>query len=144
VAVDEQGTLVEQGAAPGLTRSWPAIVDAVGAIRRVVLDFAREAGGGQRALEHIGLAASEAVTNSVLHAYREDDAPGKVTIVGMIRGRDLRLDVVDDGCGMRPRIDSPGLGLGLPLIAQLAEEVEIVDEPGGGTRVKMRFALDRR
>ena len=135
--------MAEQAASAALTRSWPAVVDVVGPIRRAVLDFARDAGGGQRALDHIGLAASEAVTNSVLHAYAEDDAPGTVTIVALVHGRQLRLDVVDDGCGMRPRIDSPGLGLGLPLIAQLADDVQITDEPGGGTRVKMRFGLDR-
>ena len=38
-----------------------------------------------------------------------------------------------------PRADSPGLGLGLPLIAQLATHVDITSERG--TTVLMGFAV---
>ena len=39
----------------------------------------------------------------------------------------LVVDVRDNGRGMVPRLDSPGLGLGLPLIAQLTDVLEILD-----------------
>ena len=42
---------------------------------------------------------------------------------------------------MRPRPDSPGLGLGLPLIAQMAASFEVHERDSGGTEVRMRFAL---
>ena len=48
--------------------------------------------------------------------------------------------VTDEGGGMLPRPDSPGLGLGLPLIVELATSVDI-DSTGGGTRVAMEFEL---
>jgi anti-sigma regulatory factor (Ser/Thr protein kinase) len=41
---------------------------------------------------------------------------------------------------MTPRPDSPGLGLGLPLLAALTERFEVQSRPGGGTRLCLFFA----
>ena len=51
--------------------------------------------------------------------------------------------VADEGRGMLPRTDSPGLGLGLPLIAQMTQSLEVHDRQGGGTEIRMSFALRR-
>jgi len=40
---------------------------------------------------------------------------------------------------MAPRVDSPGLGLGLPLITALADEVEVVSSEEGGTEITIVF-----
>jgi anti-sigma regulatory factor (Ser/Thr protein kinase) len=43
---------------------------------------------------------------------------------------------------MLPRLDSPGLGIGLPLIAQMSDQLDIEDrgsEPG--VRVRMTFSI---
>ena len=40
-----------------------------------------------------------------------------------------------------PRADSPGLGLGLPLIATLAESLELGTGDAEETEVRMTFAL---
>ena len=45
--------------------------------------------------------------------------------------------VTDTGSGFRPRRHSPGYGLGLALIAQLADEFELRED--GGIEVVMRF-----
>jgi hypothetical protein len=42
---------------------------------------------------------------------------------------------------MRPRADSPGVGLGLPIVTSLAASFEISDGPAGGTEVRMGFRL---
>ena len=42
---------------------------------------------------------------------------------------------------MTPRLDSPGLGLGLPVIAETATSVEVRRPPAGGTELVMRFDL---
>ena len=57
---------------------------------------------------------------------------------------DERLTVVirDRGRGIVPRPDSPGLGLGLPLIATLAETLELGKEDADHTEVRMTFRLD--
>ncbi len=56
----------------------------------------------------------------------------------------MRLLVVvrDEGRGIVPRTDSPGLGLGLPLIATLAEALELGTDEMQRTEVRMSFRVD--
>ena len=86
------------------------------------------------------LAVSEAVSNVILHGYRES-GNGAFTVAVEWEGDHLRVTVRDGGCGMQPRMDSPGAGLGLPLIANLAETFSVTAPPGGGTEVCMTFPL---
>jgi len=92
-------------------------------------------------LEDLRLALTEAMTNAVLHAYHRGE-PGTITVSVEIEPGTVRVAVVDDGDGMRPRIDSPGLGLGMPLMSTLADDLDVSASPDGhGTAVRMRFAL---
>ena len=84
------------------------------------------------------LAVSEAVTNAVVHAYR-GGPPGAVRVRARWTAEGLEIVVEDDGVGIWARPDSPGLGIGLPTIATIAERFEI-DGPARGTRVTMVFA----
>ena len=126
---------------PGWTREWPAHGEHVAAARHAVAAFARRAGAGERRVYEIALAVGEACANVVMHTG-EDAAAGTLTVI--VAQGDHRLEVVvrDQGRGMRPRTDSPGAGLGLGIIGQLAEDVQIRPAPtGSGTDVRMRFAL---
>ena len=98
------------------------------------------AGAHQEIIEAARLAVSEAVSNVVVHSYR-DASPGAFTLRVEWGGDELRVTVRDDGCGMAPRMDSPGAGLGLPLIATLTESFSVTAPPGGGTEVCMTFPL---
>ncbi len=89
----------------------------------------------------IGVVVSEAVTNAVIHAYRDRERPGEVHVSARLDDEGVEVDVVDDGVGLSPRVDSPGVGLGMPLIADLADRVEIRHQHAGGTRVTARFVL---
>jgi serine/threonine-protein kinase RsbW len=84
---------------------------------------------------------SEAVTNVVVHAYRDADQPGDVEIAAHKPDGYICIYVRDRGQGMTPRLDSPGLGLGLPVIADTATSVEVRRPPTGGTELVMRFDL---
>jgi anti-sigma regulatory factor (Ser/Thr protein kinase) len=90
------------------------------------------------------LAVTEACTNVVQHAYRDSDADGDGEIeVSAGRADDtLVIAVRDRGRGFAPRVDSPGLGLGLPVIAALTQNVEIRPLPPTGTEVVMTFSLE--
>jgi anti-sigma regulatory factor (Ser/Thr protein kinase) len=87
------------------------------------------------------LAVSEAVTNAVMHAYLDADEPGEVRVVTCLRGATVYVTVSDDGVGMMPRLDSPGLGVGLPFIADTADTLDIDSTEGGGTELRMSFRL---
>jgi serine/threonine-protein kinase RsbW/stage II sporulation protein AB (anti-sigma F factor) len=109
----------------------------VGRLRAAVVAFAHEAGFEDTG--QIALAVSEAMTNVVVHAYRDADAAGDMRIVACDRPDRLVVVVRDYGGGMRPRPDSPGLGLGLPLISSMADELQIEAAEGAGTLLRMHF-----
>jgi serine/threonine-protein kinase RsbW/stage II sporulation protein AB (anti-sigma F factor) len=117
------------------TQATPA---AVPGVRRAVVDFAELHGVGVP--PDVALAVSEAVTNTVIHAYRDGRA-GEVRVVACAEPDRLVVVVRDYGCGMSPHPDSPGLGLGLSVIGRLCTELNIErPEDGGGTRLRMCFA----
>ncbi len=125
------------------TDSFPAVPDAVAQARNALSDFAREAGADEAQLEAVRLAASEAVTNAVMHAY-DKGQKGTVQVSASYIEDELWLLVADGGNGLRPRANSPGLGLGLALIAQLADEFQILSRGSGGTELRLRFKLPAR
>jgi len=94
-------------------------------------------------LAAVELAVSEAVSNAVLHAYRERDgaSPGSRVHLRLTEDDEgVWIMVSDDGVGMSPRDDSPGLGVGLSLMASLSDQLLIV-QGETGTRVHMRFSF---
>ena len=119
--------------------SFEATHEAPGDGRRAISEFAAAAGATDRALGSVAVCVSEAITNVVVHAYRHDDRPGRVDVEAELDGDSLWVTVRDQGRGLEPRLDSPGLGLGLPLIAQLSVSSEIVSPEPGGTEIIMRF-----
>jgi anti-sigma regulatory factor (Ser/Thr protein kinase) len=91
----------------------------------------------------IRLAVTEACTNVVVHAY-PDGSEGPMQVSATLADDALVIVVRDEGPGITPRADSPGLGLGLPLIASLAETVELGRGEDHRTEVRMVFGLHRR
>jgi serine/threonine-protein kinase RsbW len=114
---------------------------AVADARHAALEFARANSVPDERHDAIALAVSEAATNVVMHAYREEELAGTFTLGLEVEDGSLLIDVQDDGLGMRPRLDSPGLGLGLPIIASVADAFAIGAADSGGTWLSMRFDL---
>lgn len=123
--------------------SFPAVPESVAAVRIALQRFAKRTGVPRRTAEAVALAASEAATNVVVHAYREASAPGNIEIAAALASGELWVIVTDTGAGLRPRPDSPGLGLGLAIIAQIADGVDLVKPAAGGLELRMRFAVDQ-
>ena len=107
-------------------------------MRREVAAFAGGAGMGDDAIGDIQLAVSEAATNAVVHGYREGAGP--LHVRAYVDRTELIVVVSDTGSGLAPRADSPGLGLGMPLMASVTTRFSIVSQ-GQGTEVHMAFAL---
>jgi anti-sigma regulatory factor (Ser/Thr protein kinase) len=120
--------------------SYRAVPEAVPTARNVVASLAARYGAGCDDLERIRLIVSEAVTNVVVHAYDEESA-GNVHITAAVIEGELTVVVSDDGCGLGCAGISPGLGLGLGLIANGCDSLSIVARPYGGTQLEMRLAL---
>jgi serine/threonine-protein kinase RsbW len=118
----------------------PAEAEQVAEARRAVVSLAQRAGlSGDRRTD-VALAVGEACANAVMHAY-EGRPPGRLRVVAEVRDHRLEVVVTDRGNGMAPRPDSPGLGLGLPLMASLTSALELRPAAGGGTEVWMCFEL---
>lgn len=117
----------------------PAEAASVTLARGRVRAFAEEHGADAMEVVDLTLAVTEAVTNSVLHAFI-DREPGTVRVTISTAADELTVVVADNGRGMQPRADSPGLGLGLPTIGRLTAHVDLREAPGGGTELSMTFA----
>ena len=120
--------------------SAPAVPASVPPLRHAIVDYARSLGAADDAISSMQIAVAEAMSNAVVHAYVDSPEPGTIVVTAFPEGDDLCVVVVDDGCGMKPRPDSPGLGVGLPLMTSLTASLEFRGGDSGGTEVVMRFA----
>lgn len=116
----------------------PAQPAAVGQLRHLTTGFAAGAGAPDEVVNAIALAVSETVTNAVLHAY--DGADGEVRVSCRVDGERFVVEVADEGRGIAPRRDSPGIGHGLSMVGAVAQTLDIARGPNGrGTAVTMAF-----
>jgi serine/threonine-protein kinase RsbW len=101
-------------------------------------------------LADLKLALTEAVSNSVRHAYA--DGTGFVSISYELGANALAVEVVDDGKGFDP--ERPPLlegeeltegGLGIAIIRTIADEFELHSRPGvRGSRLRFVKRLQRQ
>ena len=117
--------------------------ETVAFLRETVADFLIANGIADSHMTDVRLAVSEAVTNAVVHAFRGRTQTGTISVSVTLDDDSVEVVVRDDGSGMAPREDSPGIGLGLPLIRRVADEFDHREPPGGGSELWMRFALPR-
>lgn len=121
--------------------------------RSAVACFAAQLDPTMEELGDIRTAVSEAVTNSIVHAY--PDTIGTILLRARIL-KDHVLDIVikDKGVGIpdvekarRPMFTTGGAdrsGMGFTIMESFMTSVEISSEPGKGTTVHMRRRLQRR
>ena len=112
--------------------------ETVARARRAVAAYARRHGVDSETLDAIRLAVSEAVTNAIRHAYR-DGQPGEVRVAAAVHDGHISVSVEDDGCGHLLPSSRPGLGFGLRVIDEVADQARITERPQGGTLVRMLF-----
>jgi serine/threonine-protein kinase RsbW len=114
----------------------------VPAARAAVTSFAARQGASDAVCSALAIAVTEACANVVTHAYVDQVAPGYLEVRTCIAEAVLVVEVADEGRGMVPRVDCPGLGVGLPMIAQAADVLEILGQrERPGLVVRMHFNL---
>lgn len=120
----------------------PARAEYVALARLALSGLADIIGLPEDVLADLKLALTEAVSNSVRHAYAE--GAGFVSIVYELRGETLAVEVVDDGNGFDPElsparesVELPEGGLGIAIIRTIADEFELDSRPGvHGSRIR--------
>jgi len=121
----------------------PARAQYIALARLTLSGLADTAAVSDELLADLKLALTEAVSNSVRHAY--PGGSGSVSIVYELTGEALAVEVVDDGAGFDPDRLQPLLegeelaegGLGIAIIRTIADEFELQSQPGvRGSRVR--------
>ena len=126
---------------------FPARPEYITLCRLALTGIARLQAFSDELLADLKLALTEAASNSVRHAYGEEDV-GAVEISYQLLPDRLVIEVTDDGGGFDPSaplLASEGLsegGLGIAIIRAIADEVEIGTRPNGrGSRLRFEKAL---
>ncbi len=132
----------------------PALPENEAVARGCVSQFVSRADPTVTELADIRCAVSEAVTNSVVHAY--GNTPGLIYINARLYedGR-LTVQITDRGCGipdvalaMTPlyTTDSGGerSGMGFAIMQSFTDGLKVSSRVGGGTRVFMEKYLKRQ
>lgn len=107
-------------------------------------------------LEELGdikTAVSEAVTNAIVHGYRERSGTVRVR-AQLFEDGELEVEITDNGCGIedierarRPFFSGDGderAGMGFLVMESFMDGVDVISAPGEGTTVRMRKRLGRR
>jgi serine/threonine-protein kinase RsbW len=127
----------------------PARAEYIALARLALSGLADIASLSEEQVADLKLALTEAVSNSVRHAYA--DGSGFVSISYELSGSALGIEVVDDGAGFDPE-RPPALegeeltegGLGIAIIRTIADEFEIQSQPGArGSRLRFVKRLQR-
>jgi anti-sigma regulatory factor (Ser/Thr protein kinase) len=118
----------------------PAEPESVVLARQMVRGLVDHLGWGDESRNDISIAVTEACTNAVLHAYPEGE--GEYMVSAWVSPERLVVSVRDHGRGISPRVESPaaGLGLGLPLMLAIGDEVSFSSDGEGATEVRLTFS----
>lgn len=119
--------------------------------RVVVAVFAARLDPTVEEIDDIKTAVSEAVTNAVIHGYRNGE--GVITLEAAVEENILTLTVSDEGVGiadveqaMEPMFTTEPeerSGMGFSFMEAFMDQVEVISAPGKGTSVIMRKKIGR-
>ncbi|MBE6589472.1 MAG: anti-sigma F factor [Ruminococcaceae bacterium] len=131
----------------------PALSVNEGMARAAVSAFCAQLNPTALELADIKCAVSEAVTNCIVHAYR--DSFGEITInVKLCEGRLIRIEIRDRGCGIENvkeareplfTTDAEGerSGMGFTVMESFCDELRVHSRVGKGTSVTLLKRLHK-
>jgi len=123
-----------------------------GFARVAVASFVSQLDPTVEELSEIKTAVSEAVTNSIVHAY--DDELGMITVSAQIDGEFVTIQVKDEGKGIEninkakeplftTKPDLERSGMGFTIMENFMDELSVSSEIGKGTIVTMGKRISR-
>ena len=124
--------------------------------RAAVSAFVSQLDPGVTEIADIKCAVSEAVTNAIVHGYRNTPETGSIAItVTILAGRAVRIEIKDKGCGI-PDVgqarqplyttDAAGerSGMGFTVMESFTDAMKVTSKVGQGTTVVMWKKLSER
>ena len=132
----------------------PALSVNEGAARTLVGAFCSQLDPTIEEIADIKCSVSEAVTNCIVHAYRNTEGYIYITVT-LYSDRSLKIEVKDRGCGIedvnRARTplfttdpDGERSGMGFSVMESFMGGLRVSSRVGGGTRVTMTKRLSVR
>ena len=124
--------------------------------RAAVAAFVSQLDPGVTEIADIKCAVSEAVTNAIVHGYRNAAETGNIAItVSILAGRSVKIEIKDKGCGIpdvgqarRPlyTTDAAGerSGMGFTVMESFTDALKVTSRVGQGTTVTMWKKLSER
>ena len=133
----------------------PAISVNEAVSRSVISAFIAELNPTVEELGDLRCAVSEAVTNCIVHAYRDAprSSPGNIYISARLYDtREVTVEISDNGCGIEDvalartpayTTGGPGerCGMGFLVMESFTDGLSVKSKPGRGTTVLMRKIL---
>ena len=121
--------------------------------RSCIAAFASQLDPTLEEINDIKTAVSEAVTNCIVHAYKEQ--LGNIYITAeLLEGNVVRIKIRDKGCGieniekaMEPLYTSLGgerAGLGFAVMQSFMDSIKVTSKIGKGTCITMQKKISRR
>ena len=126
-----------------------------GVSRAIISAFAAELNPTVEELGDLRCAVSEAVTNAIVHGYRDRDNPDTSYVYISVRlydTREITVEISDNGCGiedveraMRPAYTTGDMGercgMGFLVMESFTDSLSVKSKVGKGTTVLMRKIL---
>ena len=120
--------------------------------RVIVASFAAKLDPTLDELSDIKMAVSEAVTNSIIHGYDEDESKF-VYLRCELKDRTIKVVIEDEGCGiedikkaMQPMFttkpEEERSGMGFSFMESFMDSLEVVSIKGEGTKVVMTKTIE--
>ena len=125
----------------------PSLSANEGMARAAVAAFCAQFDPSGVELADIKCAVSEAVTNCIVHAYRQGEGLIYIT-VSLLEGRVAKIEIRDRGCGIpdvkearQPLFttdaQSERSGMGFTVMESFTDKISVSSHVGGGTKITM-------
>jgi len=144
---------LQRNSADSVELRVPCKPEYVRTVRALIAELADAVPLTPEAVEEVKVAASEAVSNIVRHAYGEMVKPEPVVVRCWKSDGKLTVEIIDRGIGFKVPVgvDAPSPeisreregGLGIVLIRNLMDSVDYWSQPNLGTRIKMTKSVWR-
>ena len=132
----------------------PALSANEGMARAAVSAFCAQLDPSAVELADVKCAVSEAVTNCIVHAYRNREGLIYIT-VSLLEGKVARIEIRDRGCGIEDVREarqplfttdaaSERSGMGFTVMESFTDKISVTSKVGSGTKIVMYKVFGKR